>query len=77
MMLAPIWEAWNWGDGESQFFGALLLLYSAYAIGFAAGSRAFGVAGEPPRWVLLALFTLPAGMVLVLATLGSDPQPIY
>ena len=37
MMLAPIWEFWNWTSGEWTFLGVALLLYTAYAFGFAQG----------------------------------------
>jgi len=78
MMLAPIWEFWNWTSGEWTFLGVALLLYTAYAFGFAQG-RYPDDEGEriwqQPGWIQAALVTGVAGILMVIIANGTDCLP--
>jgi hypothetical protein len=71
MRLAPIWEVWNWSDGTWTFLGVVLLLYAAFAGGFAQGRHPGGEFNKYPSWVQWAMLAAILGVVFVIA--GNAP----
>ena len=64
-MLAPIYEVWNWSDGGIIFVGVVLLIYTAYGLGFFVGSG--GAMRDQPWWVQVTILTFCLGVILALA----------
>ena len=65
VILAPLWEIWNWSDGDVTFFGVVLLLYAAYGLGYGHALR--GGDDRTPNRVYLAGLAFSIGIVMLIA----------
>lgn len=67
VILAPLWEVWNWSDSDVTFFAVVFLLFGAYGAGYA---HAHGDVRSSPRWVYLALAALVIGFLMLAVQAG-------
>ncbi len=72
VILAPLWEVWNWGDSDVTFFAVVFLLFGAYGAGYQSG---LGKDRAPPPWVIVAFVAATIAVVVLIAQYGGCDDP--
>jgi len=62
MNLAANWELWNWSQDDTRVAAVILMLYGAYAVGWARGRRP----DETPMWIQLGIVALICGVLMII-----------
>jgi H+/Cl- antiporter ClcA len=72
VILAALWEIWNWSDDDITFFAVVALLFGAYGGGYWSATEN---RRSPPLWVVLAVIVGMIGFVALIALYSEPCEP--
>lgn len=72
VVLAPIWEVWNWSDDDVTFWAVLALLFGAFGLGY---QSALGEHSSPRPWIIVAVIAGMIGLIVLIGQYGGCDDP--